>query len=142
MIPMSLEQATALVRRMIGSNPNGSPNDPEIYMTTVATMLMSVPLPIGERAISTLIEDMDFFPAPRKIRLMLDDYWRLMAPVSSSYSTNQLDGPQEVRPTLEELIQKHGKNWGLNLAKETSKTKLKILSEIERANKIFRERGD
>lgn len=71
--PMTLDQAKALIRRLLGSYPQASATDPEVYVTSLITLLVGYPLWVGERAIDKVLDTSKFLPTRADIKPVLDE---------------------------------------------------------------------
>ncbi len=128
LIPMTLDEAKALVRRYLGSFPSLSLHDPEIYIADLCGLLCGYPLWAGQSAIEK-IKDTNKFPATRaEIKPLLDDHVRIpkfaqewerdaRAQIADR-ATLAIEGPAAPpRLTYEEMRAKYdgpnGEKWGI-----------------------------
>lgn len=128
LIPMTLDEAKALVRRYLGSFPSLNLHDPEIYIADLCGLLCGYPLWAGQSAIEK-IKDTNKFPATRaEIKPLLEDHVRIpkyaqewerdARRLIADRSAPLLTGPVERKLSYEEMRAKYdgpnGEKWGID----------------------------
>lgn len=132
LMPMTLDEAKALVRRYLGSFPSLNLHDPEIYITDLCALLCGYPLWAAEQSIEK-VKDTIKFPATRaEIKPVLESHvkvFRYAAEWERDASRMIADHskPVETGPKLsyDELRAKYdgpnGEKWGIANPDQTAK---------------------
>lgn len=131
---------------LLGCYRSGDANDPDIYVRAVTSVLSEYPsevikdvcdprigLPAKSKWLPTVSEVKDaceaaMVPIDRKRREELALQERRRA----------LSAPVEPRPTLEELKEKYGENWGIHGADDLNVVRDQRLAAMAHANEVSR----
>ncbi len=125
MSPMTKREAGVLVKRMLGSYPSLNLHDPQTYIASVCALLNCYPVWAGENAVRAAItgEESKFVPPTLGIlRPLLEAEVRVHRYAAewekgAKEQLQLLAGPPQSRPTLAELREKYGPNWGIGAPK-------------------------
>jgi hypothetical protein len=102
--PMSIEQATMLVKRLLAGFPNLAAHDPEGYVKALIEVMGTYPAWAGHSAIMKVDADNEFPPSAKKLRVWLDDTVRpyRFAVAWNARSAKQIAESQQIpeRPEL------------------------------------------
>src|SRR6516225_1007606 len=134
--PMTLKQAKALLKALLGGYPNFNLHDPEAYIATLCAILTGYPLWAGERGIQQVQRTTAkaWPPTAGQLREALEDQvkahryaaeWREDAARMIEHRRDCSD-----RPTYEELKAKYGPNWGIGQGPEVRKWHDVTLDEV------------
>jgi len=124
---MTLDEARALLRQLLGSYPSAGATDPEVYVASLISLLTGYPLWAGQRAIEKTLDTSKFLPTRAEIKPLLEDQVRVhrdaamweaaaqrQAIAAQRAPVARIAGPPPApRPTYDELRAKHGPNWGI-----------------------------
>jgi len=150
--PMTLDEARALLRQLLGSYPSAGATDPEVYVASLISLLTGYPLWAGQRAIEKTIDTSKFLPTRADLKPLIEDEVRVHryaaewdrhaeAQIAAQAVPLIAGPPPKPRPTYDELKEKYGPNWGLKGAEVDRAAKQAQLAQIQRANQVIIDRA-